>query len=79
MKKVVYSTQALKALARHRNEATRIREKLHRYAETGAGDVTQLVASHFKRLRAGDFRILFEEDANTLYVNDIGSRGRIYE
>ncbi|MGD0184770.1 MAG: hypothetical protein ABSC25_05910 [Roseiarcus sp.] len=53
--------------------------KVERYAATGAGKVTELVGRSSKRLRVGDFRVLFEEDATTIRVSRIGSRGDIYD
>jgi mRNA interferase RelE/StbE len=41
--------------------------------------VTELRGSPLKRLRVGDFRILFEETATEIIVSRIGPRGSIYE
>ena len=46
---------------------------------TGAGDATKLVGSPAKRLRVGDYRILFEEDEQEIRVARIGPRGGIYD
>ena len=53
--------------------------KVERYAATGAGDATKLVGSPAKRLRVGDYRILFEEDEQEIRVARIGPRGGIYD
>ena len=79
MKTVIYTTDALNALRKHRNVSKAITAKVRRYAETGAGNVTQLVGSSAKRLRVGDFRVIFEETADTITVTAIGPRGSIYE
>jgi DNA-binding XRE family transcriptional regulator len=42
-------------------------------------EVTELRGGHGKRLRVGDFRILFEETATEIIVSDIGPRGTIYK
>jgi mRNA interferase RelE/StbE len=42
-------------------------------------EVTELRGGHGKRLRIGDFRILFEETATEIIVSDIGPRGTIYK
>ena len=79
MKTVLYSADALNALRKHRADAKAIMAKIERYAATGAGKVTELVRRSGKRLRAGDFRVLFEEDAATIRVSQIGPRGDIYD
>jgi DNA-binding XRE family transcriptional regulator len=66
-------------LRKHRSDANAIMAKIERYAATGAGKVTDLVGRSGKRLRVGDFRVLFEEDATTIRVSRIGPRGEIYE
>jgi mRNA interferase RelE/StbE len=54
-------------------------DKIGRYAQTGAGDVKNLVGISGKRLRVGDFRVLFEETETAIIVTRIGPRGEIYE
>ncbi len=56
-------------------------EKVRRYAETGAGDVKMLRGDLRPklRLRAGDFRIIFTQDDETIIVAGIGPRGGIYD
>lgn len=78
MKNVTYSSDALKALARHRNVAAQIMAKIVRYAKSGAGDVTQLVGAPDKRLRVGEFRVVFNENATSIIVLQIGPRSSIY-
>jgi mRNA interferase RelE/StbE len=41
--------------------------------------VKQLVGVDAKRLRVGDFRVIFTETIDTLIILDIGPRGGIYE
>jgi mRNA interferase RelE/StbE len=79
MKAILYSTDALNALRKHRAEAKAIMAKIERYAITGAGKVTDLVGRSGKRLRVGDFRVLFEEDSDTIRISQIGPRGDIYD
>jgi mRNA interferase RelE/StbE len=73
---------AATALRKDRNVAPRIREKIAAYAETPqslANLVTELRGSSTKRLRVGDFRVLFEETATEIIVSRIGPRGSIYD
>ena len=81
MKKVVLLDPAVAALRKHRNAAERILGKLAAYAENPASlanQVTELRELPFKRLRVGDFRVLFEETETEIIVSDIGPRGSIY-
>ncbi len=71
-----------KALAKHRNVAERLIAKIEQYAETPealANSVTEPRGSAAKRLRVGNFRIVFEETADEIIVTKIGPRGSIYE
>ncbi|MGA2637402.1 type II toxin-antitoxin system RelE family toxin [Methylocella sp.] len=79
MKTVSYTRAAAGDLRTHRSNAKRIMAKIDRYAETGAGDVTQLVGSPALRLRVGDFRVIFEESETEIVVTKIGPRGDVYE
>lgn len=69
MKRIVFSDQA-KADIRRIDQPTAIRilESLHRFAETGKGDVKQLKRSADElRLRVGDYRLRFTERPATLF------------
>ena len=82
MKSVVYTVPAAKDLKRHANMAARIRKAVTDYAADGiahANNVTQLAGSPAKRLRVGDFRVLFEESETTVTITKIGPRADIYE
>ena len=82
MERVVLLDPAIAAMRKHRNMATRIAEKLAAYAENPASianQVTELRGGLGKRLRVGDFRVLFEETATEIIVSDIGPRGAIYK
>ena len=82
MKRVILLKTAAAALRKHRNVAPKLRDKLAAYAADPAAlanSVTELRGSPLKRLRVGDFRILFEETATEIIVSRIGPRGSIYE
>ena len=82
MKDVTYSTAAAKSLRRHGNMAARIRKAIGEYAAdqtAHANNVTQLVGSPAKRLRVGDFRVIFEETESTITITKIGPRGEVYD
>lgn len=57
----------------------RISAKLRAYAETGGSDVTRMRGSQAKRLRVGDFRVVFIETATTIDVGRVGHRREVYE
>lgn len=79
MKAISYTPSASDDLRKHRAEARKIIAKIARFAETGAGDVKALTGRPGKRLRVGDFRILFDEDATTITVLAVGPRGNVYD
>ena len=79
MKTLFYTAEALALLMKHRSVAARLRAKMDRYVRTGAGDVKALVGTNKKRLRDGDFRIVFEESAEEIFVTRLGPRGSVYE
>ena len=82
MKRVILLDPAVAAMRKHRNMAGRIANKLKAYAENPvalANQVTELRGLPFKRLRVGDFRVLFEETDTEIVVSDIGPRGSIYK
>jgi mRNA interferase RelE/StbE len=82
MKAVVVEKPARQALKRMpRPTAVRIVEKIEQYArhpESLARQVKSLVGDHRKRLRVGDWRVLFVEGATTIAVLDVRSRGSAY-
>ena len=82
MKEIAYTLTAAKALKRHANRAAAIREKVAQYAAgpaSLANNVKTLQGVAAKRLRVGDFRVIFTETETTVTVLDIGPRGGIYE
>ena len=48
-------------------------------ASSQSNNVKVLVGVDAKRLRVGDFRVIFTETIDTITVLDIGPRGGIYE
>jgi mRNA interferase RelE/StbE len=56
----------------------RLDTALKRYAETGVGDVKRLAGRDGLRLRWGDYRVLFVENASGIDVRAVGHRKDIY-
>jgi mRNA interferase RelE/StbE len=57
----------------------RIDAKLMSYANEGSGDVRRLKGSPGCRLRIGDWRVIFIEDARSITVVAVGHRSEIYD
>ncbi|HUS04803.1 MAG TPA: type II toxin-antitoxin system RelE/ParE family toxin [Bryobacteraceae bacterium] len=60
--------------------ALRILQSLHHYAATGRGNVKPLTGGFdgLLRLRAGNYRVLFDETEDTITVHRVGDRKDIY-
>jgi mRNA interferase RelE/StbE len=82
-KKIAYSKQAIKTLAKlPANESTRIRSKLRQYADdptSQANNVKTLQGRDAYRLRVGDWRVIFDENDVIIDVVKIGARGDVYK
>ncbi|ATQ42170.1 type II toxin-antitoxin system RelE family toxin [Caulobacter mirabilis] len=81
---VSYSKQALRALRRMpANTATLIREKVVQYAADPASLANNVKTlrglEDVKRLRVGDWRILFRDDGVVLAIIRIAPRGSAYD
>ena len=57
----------------------RIDAKLTVYATNGSGDVRRLKGIAGCRLRIGDWRLIFIEDARSITVVAVGNRKEIYD
>ena len=83
MKRIAYSKQAIKTLKRiPGNESEKIRAKIRQYAldpNTQANNVKRLQGSESYRLRVGDLRVVFDENATVIDVIKGGSRGDVYK
>lgn len=81
MKTVTYTVTAARALRKHANRSKMIQSKIDQYAAdpaAQANNVKTLTGVAAKRLRVGEFRVLFMETKTTIMVLDIGPRGEIY-
>jgi mRNA interferase RelE/StbE len=54
-------------------------KKLDAFAATGQGDVKKLKGQPGARLRVGDWRVIFYEEAGTITVVAVGHRREIYD
>jgi mRNA interferase RelE/StbE len=82
VKTVRYTPDAAKSLRRHANMQRRLRRALAEYAAdqtVHANAVTQLVGSSAKRMRVGEFRVVFEETDDAIIVTRVGPRGSVYD
>ena len=84
MKQIAFSRDALKILTRiPGNTAKLIRSKIDQYARDPkalANNVKTLKGQPgVKRLRIGDWRVLFREEAATIVIIRIAARGSAYD
>jgi mRNA interferase RelE/StbE len=82
MKTVRYTIPALKTLKKHGNVKSHIMKTVREYAAdpmAHRNQITELVGTTGKRLRVGDFRVIFEETASEIIVTKIGPRGGVYD
>jgi mRNA interferase RelE/StbE len=57
----------------------RINKKIDVFAATGQGDVKKLKGQTGARLRIGDWRVIYYEEAGTIVVAAVGHRREIYD
>lgn len=82
MKQVRYTADALRDLKRLGSMTARFRKALAEYAanpNAHANNVIQMTATPGKRMRVGDYRIIFVETADVLTVTRIGPRSSVYD
>ncbi|MGO9743485.1 MAG: type II toxin-antitoxin system RelE family toxin [Roseiarcus sp.] len=79
MKSIVLGSGAAKSFDKlTADDQRQVSVALHDYAMRGVGDVRALVGTQTARLQVGDFRIIFDEDADKLVVLALGHRKDIY-
>ncbi|MDX3926932.1 MAG: type II toxin-antitoxin system RelE/ParE family toxin [Shinella sp.] len=83
MKQIAYSKSASRMLLRMpRNDAVRIRQKMEQYAadpSSLAANVKKMQGRPGYRMRVGDWRVIFDENEHVIDIEEIGSRGSVYE
>ena len=83
LRKIQYAREAAKTLERiDRATAQRIRNKVRQYAEDSASLANNVIimkgGEGFRRMRVGDWRVIFTEDFVILKVVRIAPRGGAY-
>jgi mRNA interferase RelE/StbE len=81
VRKILWSEPARLDVRRlDRDTAMRIFSALHRFAETGEGDIKKLKGEEDElRLRVGDYRVRFTEELDgTLQVHSVRHRSEAY-
>lgn len=85
MYKVKVAKAAYKSLTRLSPDISeKISERVHNYLALEPRKLGSMLTGEYKgmyRYRYNDYRVIYEidEEEQTIYVNDIGSRGSIYE
>jgi len=79
MKRIIW-TEAAKADVRRLDKPTAMHVLfcLHRFAESGEGDVKALQGRDELRLRAGDYRLFFVSTADTIRITAVKLRREAY-
>lgn len=80
MKKIAFTDQARTDVRRlDIPTAMRIFAGIHRFAETGVGDVKRIEGEPDElRLRIGDYRVRFVEEADAIHVKRVLHRSEAY-
>lgn len=81
-KSITYTGDALKDLRRHGNMAERIRKAIKEYAadpQAHANKIDHMKGMPGKRMRVGEYRIIFQETGTGIMVIKIGPRGGVYD
>jgi len=83
MKQVTYTSEARKSLHRMPvNEAAKIFSKLEQYAEDPkslANNVITMKGAATRRMRVGNWRVIFDEDMQVIAVLKVRPRGGAYK
>ncbi|MDQ0996395.1 mRNA interferase RelE/StbE [Phyllobacterium ifriqiyense] len=83
MRNIAYSKESSQLLRRiPKNEAEKIMRKIRAYADDRASlknNVKTLQGLGLKRLRVGEWRVIFDEDGNVLTIVKIGPRSSVYD
>jgi mRNA interferase RelE/StbE len=75
MKTIVFTHSAVKDLDALADDAREsVLSALSRYAVSGKGDIKRLSGRESFRLRTGRYRVIFDEDAQTILAIYIGKR-----
>lgn len=75
MKTIILSVAAAKDLDNLPAKAReQVSDAIIKYATTGEGNVKALQGRNGYRLRTGDYRVIFDEDTNTIIAIYIGKR-----
>lgn len=79
MRRIIWTDQA-KADVRHLDKPTamRVLSALHRFAESGEGDVKALQGRDELRLRIADYRLFFVQVADAIEVRRVLHRREAY-
>ena len=78
MKSVQYSNQAIKFLEK---QTLAVRQRIINAINKlpDQGDIKQMQGEDSKRLRVGDYRVIFDDEGDIIYIHRIKTRGDVYK
>ena len=84
MKQIEYTREAIKMLRRmDASMSRRIRDKIEQYVNDPASLANNVITMKggdgFRRMRVGDWRVIFTEDLVVLLVLRVAPRGGVYD
>jgi mRNA interferase RelE/StbE len=80
MKEIAFTSAAMRQWLKLSGDVRRrIDARLTIYATSGTGDVKRLKGRNGRRLRAGDWRVIFIEDRASITIVAVGNRKDIYD
>ncbi len=80
MKAIVFTAASARQWAKLAPDIRRrIDGRLTEFATSGKGDVRRLRGRSGARLRIGDWRVIFYEEEDTIFVVSVGHRREIYD
>ncbi len=76
---IKYSKQAVKFLSKQDTTTKKRIVSAINKLPVGYGDIKKLQGKDGYRLRIGNFRVIFDQDGNILYIEKIENRGQVYK
>jgi mRNA interferase RelE/StbE len=80
MKRLVFTSAGIRQWSKlNADVRRRIEGRLMEFVAIGKGDIKRLKGREGSRLRVGDWRVIFYEEADSIVVAAVGHRREIYD